>query len=268
MIPRPVPSPPELSALPRPVYGHAESLPNQVLGYRHRHAWIQFAYAVQGVLEVRTDDGRYVAPPQRAVWIPAGVPHRVWCASGTCIRSLYIGVEAVRDAGERCRVLVVSPLLRELIRAFSASPIEYEPDTASGRLAAVLLDQIASSEEVHLMLPLPAHPPLRQLCRAFQAHPDRRASLDEWSARLGISNKTLSRRFVRETGLTFRAWVQRTRLISALVPLERGDRVTDVALDCGYESLSAFISAFAKLFNATPGEFFDAGDRPGVVQPS
>lgn len=64
--------------------------------------------------------------------------------------------------------------------------------------------------------------------------------------------------FLRETGLTFRAWMQRTRLLHSLTLLERGDRVTDVALDCGYESMSAFIAAFAKLFNATPGDYLCA----------
>ena len=37
--------------------------------------------------------------------------------------------------------------------------------------------------------------------------------------------------------------------------LERGDSVTEVALACGYDSLSAFIAAFKKQFNCTPGNF-------------
>ncbi|MNP73513.1 Helix-turn-helix domain protein [compost metagenome] len=48
------------------------------------------------------------------------------------------------------------------------------------------------------------------------------------------------------------------RLLSALPALERGERVTDVALACGYESLSAFIAAFGKQFGLPPGEFFRA----------
>ena len=54
--------------------------------------------------------------------------------------------------------------------------------------------------------------------------------------------------------MTFRTWRQRMRLVSALPALERGERVTDVALGCGYESMSAFISAFGKLFGLSPGE--------------
>lgn len=245
-----------LKVLPRPVYGHVESLSNQVLRYRHRHPWIQFAYAVQGVLEVRTDVGRFVAPPQRGVWIPAGVSHRVWCDARTCIRSLYIASEAGGASQAACRVLEVSPLLRELIRAFSTMPAEYAMDSADQRLADVLLDQIAQAREVDFILPLPSDVELRELCRVVQARPHEKTSLLFWSERFGVSEKTLSRRFLRETGLTYRAWLLRMRLLSALPRLERGERVTDVALDCGYESLSAFIAAFSRLFGATPGEFF------------
>ena len=75
----------ELRQLPRPVYGQLDSPPNLKLGYRHSHPWVQLSHAVDGVLEVRTDTGRFIAPPLRAVWIPAGVTHQVFCAPDTCI---------------------------------------------------------------------------------------------------------------------------------------------------------------------------------------
>lgn len=71
-----------------------------------------------------------------------------------------------------------------------------------------------------------------------------------------MSEKTLSRLFVQQTGLTFRAWRQRLRILVALPMLERGDRVTDVAIACGYDSMSAFIAAFRLFTGVTPGEAF------------
>jgi AraC-like DNA-binding protein len=44
-------------------------------------------------------------------------------------------------------------------------------------------------------------------------------------------------------------------LLSALPLLEQGQRVTDVALACGYDSMSAFIAAFRDQMGVTPGEF-------------
>ncbi|MFU2489699.1 hypothetical protein [Thauera sp. WH-1] len=48
------------------------------------------------------------------------------CSADTEIRSLYIDPAASPSAQGGCRVLVVSPLLRELIRAFGALPAEYD----------------------------------------------------------------------------------------------------------------------------------------------
>ncbi|MDD0977149.1 AraC family transcriptional regulator [Pseudomonas fontis] len=245
----------ELTRLPRPVYGHAQALPNVALGYRHRHPWGQLSHATHGVLHVQTDAGRYVVPPQRAVWIPAGVAHSVNCTQATCIRSLYIEPQVMIWPSSACRVISVNPLLRELIRSFSELPVEYAVDSADGRLVEVLVDQLGAAAEEQLILPMPRDNRLRTLCRRLYKHPDDSASLTDLSLKAGVSEKTLSRLFLHETGMTFRAWRQRMRLLSALPALERGERVTDVALACGYESLPAFIAAFGKQFGLTPGAF-------------
>ncbi|WP_313705879.1 helix-turn-helix transcriptional regulator [Massilia sp.] len=258
-----------LPRLPRPVYGHVLGLSNRAIGRRHRHPWVQLSYAAKGVVEVIADGGRYMAPPRHAVWVPPGVPHAVRCAEGTEIRSLYIDPAALAaphfpaapDApGRACRVLAVAPLLRELIRGFSEFPVEYQEDGAQGRLAAVLLDQLAAAPEAGLALPLPVDARLRRICRELQARPDSARTLAEHAVRLAVSEKTLSRLFQQQTGLTFRAWRQRLRILAALPLLERGERVTDVAIACGYDSMSAFIAAFGRFAGVTPGEFF-AGQR-------
>jgi len=246
----------DLKTLPRPVYGHAESLPNKPLGYRHSHPWVQLSYATQGVLRVQTSSGLFLAPPQRAVWIPAGIEHRVRYSAGTQINSLYIAARCAPRRESSCKVLEVSPLLRELIRDFGRFPVAYDESGPHGRLVAVLLDQVANAPETDLMLPLPADPRLRRLCSALQAEPASQEGLQAWALRLGVSERTLSRLFRQQTGLTFRLWRQRLRLLSALPLLERGDRVTDVALACGYEGISAFIAAFREQLGATPRELF------------
>ena len=247
---------PGLSSLPRPVYGRTESLPNRALTRRHSHPWVQLSYAISGVLEIQTSAGRFVAPPQRAVWIPAGMPHRVYSSPHTEMRSLYLDCNVTTWAAEHCHVLEVSNLLRELIRSFSEVPVEYTEDGPDGRLAQVLLDQLAAAPQVDLMLPLPLDPRLRHIYRSLNLRPEQQTTLSQWSQKLGVSEKTLSRLFLSDTGLTFRAWRQRLRLLTALPALEQGERVTDVALNCGYESTSAFINAFRQQFDATPGEFF------------
>ena len=253
----------QLSELPRPLYGQQGSLPNVPIGSWHQHPWTQFSYAADGVLEVDLKCCRFVAPPRRGIWIPAGTVHRVRCAPGTSIRSLYLAAATLPSTASHGRVVEVSPLLREMICHFSTLPMAYDENGADGRFAGVLLDQLVLAPEVDFAIPWPRTPLLRRWCRMLQAHPERATSLGELAAEAGVSEKTLSRRFRHETGLSFRHWRQRVRLMAALPLLEAGDSVTEVALACGYESISAFIGAFRKQFGCTPGDYLT--DSPGVL---
>jgi AraC-like DNA-binding protein len=244
-----------LRRLPRPVYGHIDSQANMIIPAPHHHGWAQLSYAIQGHLEVWTPQARFIALSQRAVWIPAGVRHRVRESPRTVIRSLYLDGPALGLDWTECRVLAISPLLQELILSFSGIPIEYDPDGPDGRLTQVLVDQIAVSPEAGLVLPWPSDKRLLPLCRQLHRAPDTAPGLADYGRQVGLSEKTLTRLFLQQTGLGFRLWRQRARLVHALPRLERGERITDVALACGYDSLSSFIAAFREHTGQTPREF-------------
>lgn len=255
-----------LKRLPRPVFGHASALPNRAISESHSHAWGQLSYAIQGVIEVSAPAAHYVAPPTFAVWIPAGTPHGVRCSGGATLRSLYVDPAVLPLPPSDCRVLEVTPLLRELISEFSKAPVEYDEDGPVGRLVTVLLDQLVCAPNVSLMLPWPTDERLRAVCERMQSNLESRTSLEECAQLLGLSERTISRLFLQQTGLTFRLWRQRLRLLCALPLLEQGARVTDVAIACGYDSMSSFIAAFREQMGITPGEYLSrpcGADRGG-----
>jgi AraC-like DNA-binding protein len=259
---------PKLDRLPRAVYGRLESLPAGSWTRVHSHDWVQLSYAISGVLTVRTlatrgtrdtrDTwaGSFVAPPQRAIWVPPGLEHEVLTSGRAEMRSLYLDPARTSWAPARCRVLEVTPLARELIRAAAELAPEYDEAGPDGRLVEVLLDQLAGLPEVGLSLPLPADPRLSGVSQALQRAPDDGRPMAEWARTASMSERTLSRLFQRETGLSFREWRTRLRLLMSISGLERGRSVTAVALDSGYDSVSAFIAAFRRLFGKTPGDFF------------
>jgi AraC-like DNA-binding protein len=248
---------PTMTDLPRPLYARAESLSAGSWTPPHRHDWVQFSYAISGVLGVNTPHGSFFAPPQWGVWIPAGQDHEVVTSTRAEMRSLYVRTEDSGWAPDRCRVLEVTPLARELIKTFCLLPAEYrQPDSSEARLVQVLLDQLRHLPEVGFSLPSPRHPRLLALCSELVEQPGQSVTLTDWAARLNMSEKTLMRLFQRETGLSFRGWRQRARLLSSLNGLEEGASVTNTALACGYDSTSAFIAAFKGLFGFTPGELF------------
>lgn len=248
---------PAIEDLPRPLYARAESLSAGSWTPTHRHEWVQFSYAISGVLGVHTPHGSFFAPPQWGVWIPAGLDHEVVTSTRAEMRSLYVRTQDSLWAPDRCRVLEVTPLARELIKHFCQLPADYpEGDSGESRLVQVLLDQLANLPEVGFSLPLPRHPRLLALCNELVEQPSQLITLAQWAGRLNMSEKTLMRLFQRETGLSFRGWRQRARLLASLNALEEGDSVTSTALNCGYDSTSAFIAAFKGLFGFTPGELF------------
>ncbi|MNH01330.1 HTH-type transcriptional repressor of iron proteins A [compost metagenome] len=178
------------------------------------------------------------------------------------MRSLYIDEEVIHSSQNHCRVVEISPLTHELIKQFCQLDAEYDLGGEDGRLALVLIDQLRTAKEVSMSLPLPQDHRVLQMCRKLQESPDDGRSLTEWGNELGASEKTLRRILRRETGLTFRVWRQRMRLLGALEELGHGVKVTQVALNCGYQSTSAFISAFKTHFGITPGDFFPIKTTP------
>ena len=247
---------PSYHQLPRPVVPRVDSLQPGTLTPWHHHDWWQLSYALSGLLTLETERESFMAPPQRAIWIPPGLHHKAMNASHTEMRSLYIGNELMGWAPPRCRVIAISPLVRELIVAVSMLPADYDVADASGRLARVLVDQLARMPEVAFNLPMPADPRLVRICAALQLAPDDSRTISEWGRLAGLSERTLTRLFMQQTGLSFGDWRQRLRLLVALGGLEKGHPVTRVALDSGYASPSAFIAAFRRAFGVTPTEMF------------
>jgi AraC-like DNA-binding protein len=97
-----------------------------------------------------------------------------------------------------------------------------------------------------------------------------RFTIEEWGARVGASNRTLSRLFQSETGMSFVRWRQQLHVGLALQRLASGESVTNIAIDLGYESTSAFIAMFRRMLGTTPARYFteaasgvagDAGPR-------
>ena len=74
-------------------------------------------------------------------------------------------------------------------------------------------------------------------------------------ATLNASARTLARHFQSETGLSFGAWRQQARVLEAMGRLGSGAPVTQVALDLGYDSVSAFSAMFRRAAGASPSAY-------------
>jgi AraC-like DNA-binding protein len=216
----------------------------------HRHDDHQIVYAGRGVLAVTTDKGSWVAPATRAVWIPARTFHAHRAYGDLKLHTVGLAAADNPLQLESPTVLIVGPLLRELIIAYTGS----DDDSAErSRLRAVLLDQLRSSPQQPLHVPTPTVPLLVAVCDILHADPGDSRTLAELGHVVGASDRTLSRLFRYDLGMTFPQWRTQLRLHRALVLLAEQTPVTTAAHQCGWSSASAFIEVFRRSFGHTPG---------------
>ncbi|MBL1087947.1 MULTISPECIES: AraC family transcriptional regulator [Streptomyces] len=217
----------------------------------HRHDDHQIVYAGSGVVAVTTDAGTWFAPGTRAIWVPAGTVH-AHRAHGHLDLHL-VGLPATDNplGLDAPTVLTVSPLLRELIRAYTAAPDDDGPERR--RLRAVLRDQLRASPQQPVHLPSPTDPRLAAVCALLHDDPAEPRTLAALATATGTGERTLSRLFRTELGMTFPQWRTQSRLYHALRMLADDTPVTTVAHHCGWSSTSAFIDVFRRSFGYTPG---------------
>lgn len=217
----------------------------------HRHDDHQIVYAGRGVLSVTTSAGSWVAPATRAIWIPAGTVHAHQAHGDLELHLVGLPARENPLRLDTPTVLAVSPLLRELIIAFTRTEDDDSPERR--RLCAVLLDQLQTSVQQPLHLPTPRSPLLRTVCDLLQSDPSDNRTLAELGREVGASDRTLSRLYSTDLGMTFPQWRTQLRLHHALILLAEKMPVTKVAHQCGWSSTSAFIDVFRRAFGHTPG---------------
>jgi AraC-like DNA-binding protein/mannose-6-phosphate isomerase-like protein (cupin superfamily) len=247
--------PDDHEATPRAVVAIGNDYPPAFELARHSHRRAQLLYAAEGVVTVDTDQGAWVAPPERAVWIPAGVAHAVKMVGAVSTRSVLIEPEVCVGRGGQCQVLAVSALLRSLLLEAADVPAEYDADGRDGALMALLIAEVARAPVIPLAVPFPKSPALARQCAAFLARPNAQATIDDWSEALHLGRRAFTRGFRRETGLSFAAWRQQACLLAALPRLAAGDPVTAIALDLGYDSPAAFSTMFKRLLGMPPSRY-------------
>lgn len=217
----------------------------------HRHRRGQLMHAKSGVARVTTREGVWIVPPQRALWLPPGMPHEVRMEGDVAARTLYLDRSASAPLGACCKVLLVSKLLRELIlaavRAYGCKD--------AGRMkimAPLLLHELQAADETGMCIPMPTDPRLARACNLLLGDASRTETLDQLAEHAGASSRTLARLFQRELKMTFRRWRQHVRLAKALSQIAAGASIKRTARDAGYASCSAFSAMFHRVLGIPP----------------
>ena len=179
----------------------------------HFHPEDQLVYASRGVMTVRTEEGTWVVPPRRAVWIPAKTAHSIVMSGPVSMRTLYLRARMARKLPRNCCVVNVSSLLQELILHACQFPAMSRRVKAHAHLIDLILDQLATVQAIPLQLALPADPRALRVAAILQRDPSETRSLAALCREVGASKRTIERVFERETSLSLGKWRQQLRLM-------------------------------------------------------
>lgn len=244
----------------------------------HHHEWPQLTFSLNGVCRLSTDDGTFIVPPSRAVWVPAGMSHSITVVEDADLHTLYLHHDAAPQQApwQSCVVIEVTELMRALVLGLDthsdAQLDQLEPARRHTLLQRerliqpLLCDELLQAPQIRMGVPLPARDGgdkrLRALCEAVLRAPGERATLAEWSASVGASERTVARLFREQLGLSYQQWRQQATLAHALPLLARGQPVSQVAAASGYASESAFTAMFRAAMGQPPSHFSGKARKP------
>ncbi|MGD9921778.1 MAG: helix-turn-helix domain-containing protein [Pseudorhodoplanes sp.] len=226
----------------------------------HRHRRSQLVYGASGIMMVGTEQGRWIVPPERAVWIPGGVVHDLRMVSDVTTVTVWVDPKAEPELPLACQVVEVSNLMRSLLTAAIDIEPEYDRNGRSGLIMSLLLHELKLLPALPLELKFPSHPRLAERCRAFVLDPKPRDTIEVWCEALGMSRRTFTRLFRKETGISFSAWRQQACLFASLPRLAANEPITRIAFELGYESPAAFTTMFKRLQGVPPSHYMSSAD--------
>lgn len=222
----------------------------------HDHPVHQLTWASRGVLFAATADGTWTLPPDRALWIPAGVRHTMGSEGAAANCFLYLLPEHCPVDLAEPTVIAVSGLLRELAMHLADETLGLP---ARLRAESVVYDQLRPLPRAALLVVSPVDPRARRVAEALRDNPADDRGLEAWGRLAGASARTLARVFVAETGLSFGRWRTRLRLQAAMPLLATGTPVGVVAHRVGYHTASAFVAAFRRSMGMPPTAYWGSG---------
>ncbi len=253
----------QLVAGPTPSMGRGGQYPAAFVIDTHSHDRDQLLYPGTGMMTVNTAHGAWLLPPERALWIPAGIHHSVSMVGAVSTRSLFTDPGLQVRSSPQCQVVRVSPLLHELLGT-AYETRDMPDDLRKNLLMSILMMEIRRAPVEALPLAIPRAKLLATKCQKYLANPTPHETIDAWCDELAMSRRAFTRLFRRETGQSFASWRQQACLFAALPRLAAGETVTAVAFGLGYSSTAAFTSMFRRVLGVTPRNYFNHDQSPSA----
>ena len=215
--------------------------------------------ASRGALRLEAHGMSWVLPPARAALIAANEPIQVGIPQPVTTSSVLFDRGFAPEPPAPLTVFDLSPLARALVSECVQWPDAAEPLPAYARSVFGALAAVAWKLAQHpspVMVPAGQSPELRRALALTSDGLPEEVRFEDIAREVGLSARSLARRFEDECGMTWRAVLRRMRVLRAIEELAAGeDSVVKIAHAVGYTSVSAFNAGFRDLTGRTPTQY-------------
>lgn len=237
------------------VIGIASDMVLHDSGFHFHKTKSQLLYAPSGCMTVTTSDRQLVLPPFRMLWIPAHEVHRVNFRNIVAYRSIYFDEDySQKYIKSDLKVLHVNTLLKEIIERicfWEWSALKSDQTN----LLNVFWDEMERAQEEKLELKMPQDRRFKRIVEEWTLRQSIPPMLKSLAEKTGAVEKTISRIFKKETGLSYQDWRQQWRLQRSIELLVEGNSIGEVSHILDFSSDSAFIEFFKKHTGSTPLQY-------------
>ncbi|WP_066569745.1 helix-turn-helix transcriptional regulator [Snodgrassella sp. CFCC 13594] len=234
-----------------PVVGIASDMGVHDSG-RHSHLRHQLLFSAAGSITIELEKTLCLLPPRRAAWLPAGTVHRAIMRGVLAYRSLYFST-ILQLPVLPLQIVEVNPLFFEVIERMASWPWEM-PAEQQTSLITVFSEEIQAARRENWTLRFPSDARLGSwLDRVCMGELPPR--LSQVARQVGACERTISRIFIKDTGMNYQSWRQQWRLLKAMEMLSDGWMLSQVAQQLEFISDSAFIAFFRRHTGMTPRHY-------------
>jgi AraC-like DNA-binding protein len=230
----------------------------------HHHKKGQFLYTEGGLVYVTTQETTFFLPARHYMWIPPNTEHSIYSDSGEVVmRNLYFPVKKNEHPFyDKLAIYPVNDLLHQMILfTTNWNGNVSKLNTAHFSFLTALKDILPELSQFSLALSLPrvTDHRLQRITVYLDEHMHESVKFSEVASRFNFSQRTLSRLFHSDIGMSFVHFFTILRMMKALqLLLEEKMPISEVALNVGYGSVPTFSNTFFKIVGVRPSEYMKA----------
>lgn len=221
----------------------------------HDHLEGQVLFARSGTMEVTAGHQLIIVPASRLVWVPPKVTHSIQFRTNTKMRTAFVDPKLLDNTFNQISVFQATDLFREILLRLVEGTLN---DQAHKKLLELsLIKELCLLNAEPFSIKFPSDKRAKRVADALLADPSNTSKINQWAMIAACSSKTLSRLFIKETGLTFQVWRRHLRLLLIHDLLEQGCSVTQAAHSVGFATSSALTEAHKQTFGFSPTKLFN-----------